>query len=200
MKWLVVAATELELRAVPRFHPRLVDTLICGAGKTAAAVATTATLARMADTSQVGVLNVGTAGGLHATGPALVRPSSAWAWDLDAAALVALGIPVTDRLALAGGDGSVVASGDTFVEDPALRTALAAHACVVDMECYAIAAACDAFGVPLHAIKWVSDRADENARGVWNDAAEHGSQLLGEAVRQVLDGAAADLTAAASRY
>lgn len=187
MKWLVAAATEVEASAVPRDHPRVLDVLITGAGKTAAAVSLAVALARLPDPRAVGVLNVGTAGGLEPGGPALWRPSEAWAWDLDAASLRTLGIPVRDRVPLDGGDGSVIASGDTFVADAARREQLRAQASIVDMECFAVASACHAFGTPVRALKWVSDAADESAADDWNASVGHGARTLGEAVREVLD-------------
>jgi adenosylhomocysteine nucleosidase len=187
MKWLVAAATEVEAAAVPRDHPQLLDVLITGAGKTAAAVCLAAALARLPDPRAVGVLNVGTAGGLVPDGRSLWRPSEAWAWDLDAAGLRTLGIPVQDRVPLDGGDGSVIASGDTFVADAARRDQLRVRASIVDMECFAVALACQAFGTPVRALKWVSDTADESASADWSASVDHGARTLGAAVREVLD-------------
>ncbi len=192
MKWLVVAATEIEVAAVPHDHPGILDILITGAGKTAAAVSLTTALARLSDPTSIGVLNVGTAGGLDSEGPPLRRPSTAWAWDLDAAGLLALGIPVQDRVTLDGGDGSVIASGDMFVADEARRAELRKNATIVDMECYAVAMACRAFGTPVRALKWVSDEASESAVSDWTTAVQHGSTVLGEAVRDLLDVSSAE--------
>ncbi len=172
---------------MPRDHPGLLGVLITGAGKTAAAIAVTTALARLPDPTSIGVLNVGTAGGLDSVGPSLRRPSKAWAWDLDAASLLALGIPVQDQVPLDGGDGSVIASGDTFIADEVRRAALRKHATIVDMECYAVAMACQAFGTPVRALKWVSDSAGESAASDWSAAVPYGAAVLGEAVGDLLD-------------
>ncbi|EFC84574.1 nucleosidase [Parafrankia sp. EUN1f] len=186
-KWLVAAATEAEVAALPRDHPALLAVLITGAGKTAAAVAVSAALARLDDPTSIGVINVGTAGGLDDTGARLRWPSTAWAWDLDAASLNALGIPARGQLALSGGDGAVIATGDRFVAGGSLRTALQARAALVDMECYAVAAACHAFGTPVRAVKWVSDAADESASDDWSVAVPRGAAVLAEATVDFLD-------------
>jgi nucleoside phosphorylase len=57
----------------------------------------------------------------------------------------------------------VLASGDVFVTDPAVRDRLAKTAHLVDMEGYAVAYACHELGVPLRMVKHVSDQADESA-------------------------------------
>ena len=61
-------------------------------------------------------------------------------------------------------DCIVLASGDVFVTDPAVREgALVVRAHLVDMEGYAVAFACARFGVPVRLVKHVSDNADESA-------------------------------------
>ena len=57
----------------------------------------------------------------------------------------------------------MLASGDVFVADPAVRDPLARRADLVDMEGYAVAYACRRFGVPVRLVKHVSDNADEVA-------------------------------------
>ena len=192
MRWIVTAATPVELSHVPPDHPAVLGTVVTGAGKTASAVAVTAALARVAcrmpSLNGVGVLNVGTAGSLDGRAGGVARPSRAWAWDLDAASLTALGIPVEDEVALDGGDGSVIATGDRFVCDAALARTLAGRAGLVDMECYAVALAARSFGVPVRAVKWISDPADESAASLWGDAAARGAAELRDAVLDALEG------------
>ena len=54
--------------------------------------------------------------------------------DISSTAIRALGHDVADRLVLAGGDDSVLATGDAFIADAATRDALAQRADLVDME------------------------------------------------------------------
>lgn len=187
MRWIVMAATEVELQHVPAGHPAVLDRVVLGIGKTAAAVAATAALAALPDRSGVGVLNVGTAGSLRGPAHGVVRPSRAWVWDLDVQALAGLGFEVADEVELDGGDGSVVATGDRFVADAALSRTLAARATAVDMECYAVALAARHFGVPVRAVKWFSDAADEHAPDLWADAAEAGGDHVHAAVLAALE-------------
>ncbi len=197
MRWLVVSATEDEARGVPREHPGVLEVVIVGVGKVAAAAALAHHLAGLtpADGAAsgggaaggVGVLNVGTAGGLRTGVSGIVRPSTAWAWDFDAAAIRALGIEATDVVELNGGDGRVVASGDLFVASAERRSALARRASIVDMESYAIAWAARARGFPVEAVKWVSDQADEAATADWPSVLAHGAREIGGYVTAFLN-------------
>jgi adenosylhomocysteine nucleosidase len=197
VRWLVVSATEDEARGVPRDHPGVAGVVVVGVGKVAAAAALAHRLAGIeagveAGVSagagdSLGVLNVGTAGALRDGVSGIVRPSSAWAWDFDAAAIRALGVEAMDVLELAGGDGSVVASGDLFVASPERRAALAQRASIVDMESYAIAWAAQARGLRVEAVKWVSDQADEAALTTWSSVLEHAARDLGAYVTGFLN-------------
>lgn len=55
-----------------------------------------------------------------------------------------------------------LATGDRVILSPRDREALAAHADLVDMEGYAVAATCRQFGVPVWLVKAVSDGADDD--------------------------------------
>jgi adenosylhomocysteine nucleosidase len=79
----------------------------------------------------------------------------------------------------------VLASGDVFVTDPAVRAWLAARADVVDMEAYAVVFACRRLGVPVRIIKHVSDTADESVRD-WPSAVAGSARALGDWVAQHL--------------
>jgi adenosylhomocysteine nucleosidase len=186
MRWIVVSATQDEARGVPRDHPGVADVVIVGVGKVAASAALAYRLAH-ADPDVLGVLNVGTAGALRDGVTGIVRPSSAWAWDFDAAAIRALGVHADDEVPLAGGDGSVIASGDAFVADGARRAGLAARASIVDMESYAVAWAARARGFRVEAVKWVSDSADESAPRDWPSVLERGAREIGGYVAGMLD-------------
>jgi adenosylhomocysteine nucleosidase len=186
MKWLLVAAVAAEAAAVPTGRPDVLDVLVTGVGKVNAAAAVAHRLVgeKPAD---VGVLNVGMAGGLRDGVNGIVRPSTVWAWDFDTPSLRALGLDVSDTVPLAGGDGSVIACGDTFVAAAELRARLAARASVVDMESYAVAQAAALGGFETRAVKWVSDSADEAAYADFTAVLRHGAEELGRYVSAFLD-------------
>ena len=170
-RYLVVAATKAEAAHVPQGLPLLVT----GVGKTAAAAATAAALAeRPVDL----VVNVGTAGALRAGHAGLHVPSTVLNHDISAALLAELGIPTQDAIELSDGDGTVLATGDTFVTDPVARDRLAARAHLVDMEGFAVAYACARAGVPVRLVKSVSDNADDSALD-WPTAVDASARELG---------------------
>lgn len=174
--YLVVAATAAETKGI---HGEL-PVLVTGLGKTAAAVATARMLAELParQRGRAVVLNVGTAGALH-DGIAGVRlPSTVFNHDINAAAVRALGYDPQETLRLRDGDGTVLASGDVFVADPAIRARLAEDADLVDMEGYAVTLACQRFDVPVRLIKHVSDNADESAME-WPDVVAESAEALG---------------------
>jgi purine nucleosidase/adenosylhomocysteine nucleosidase len=156
---LVVSATAAEAAHVPdRF-----EVLLTGIGKVDAAVAVTEALARFPEGRRPAVVNIGTAGALHGHHAGLYVPSEVLNHDLSAEVLRSLGYPARDRISLPDGDGSVLATGDVFVADPAVRDLLAERADLVDMEGFAIAAACARLGATCRLVKHVSDGADESA-------------------------------------
>jgi adenosylhomocysteine nucleosidase len=171
---LVVSATRSEAAHVPSDLPLL----ICGIGKIAASIAVTRALATHPDPTGVTVINVGTAGALRPSTSGLFVPSVVHQHDISSAALTAMGYPVVDRIELPGGDGSELATGDTFVADPAHRDALARRAALVDMEGFAIARACGEFGASCRLVKVVSDDADAGAMD-WPDRVAAVAGLLG---------------------
>jgi predicted 5'-methylthioadenosine/S-adenosylhomocysteine nucleosidase len=179
-RYLVVAATRAEAAHVPATLP----TLITGVGKVAAAVRTTRALAA-GDRDGLVVVNVGTAGALHPGLSGLHVPSRVVNHDISAAELSALGLPVDDELDLPGGDGAVLATGDTFVTDPAVRDRLARRAQLVDMEGFAVAYACLQLGVPVRLVKHVSDSADESALD-WPSVVDRSARALADWLAQHL--------------
>jgi nucleoside phosphorylase len=186
VKWLLVSATEGEAAALPRGHPAVLDVLIIGVGKVAAAASVAHRLAGE-DPAVVGVLNIGTAGSLVDGLSGIIRPSATWAWDFAVEPLRALGIDALDTIPLAGGDSAhVVASGDAFVADPARRAVLAERATLVDMECYGVAWAASQRGVRVEAVKWISDQADADAHTDWPSMLRHGADELGRYVTWLL--------------
>lgn len=173
---LVVAATRAEAAYVPDG----VEVVVTGLGKTAAAVGTARALSGR-DLDGLTVVNLGTAGalrdgleGLHEVGTVLNH-------DMNADAVRALGYDPRERLTV-GTSEVVLASGDVFVTDPQLRDVLARQAHLVDMEGYAVAYACQAFGVPVRLVKHVSDNADAAAMD-WPTLVDRSARALGEWLR-----------------
>jgi adenosylhomocysteine nucleosidase len=171
---LVVAATRAEAAFVPEHLP----VVITGLGKTAAAVATTRALGGL-DPATTVVVNIGTAGALRDGLEGIHVPGVALNHDMNADAIRALGYDPRERLTLADGDELVLASGDVFVTDPAVRQALAKEAHLVDMEGYAVAYACQALGFRVRLVKHVSDNADESALD-WPELVAASAAALGE--------------------
>lgn len=162
---------------------RRAPVLHTGAGKVQAATALGQHLAEHPEVDLV--VNLGTAGALN---PALAVGTVAEVavvlqHDFDVEALSALAgvplpggpIPLTDAAA-----GTRLATGDRFVSDPTERRALAAVADLVDMEGYAVAATCRAFGVPVRLVKCVSDSADAHAPLSWRDTIDLAATQLAE--------------------
>lgn len=155
---LVVAATRAEARYVPDD----LELVITGVGKTAAAVATTEALLRGGNPAGRVVVNVGTAGALREGLTGLFLPGTVLNHDLSAEAIRALGYDPEERLEV-GTSETVLATGDVFVSDPAVRDELARRAHLVDMEGYAVAYAAQRLGAQVRLVKHVSDAADEGA-------------------------------------
>jgi adenosylhomocysteine nucleosidase len=172
---LVVSATEAEAAAVPADLPLLV----CGVGKVASATALTKALARWPGEDLPLVVNVGTAGALRPGLAGLWFPSSVWNHEMNAELIEAMGFSLRARYEVPDGDGSVLATGDVFVTDPALRDRLAVGAHLVDMEGFALAHVCAEFGAALRIVKHISDEADERALSWPERVAESADQLGG---------------------
>lgn len=170
---LVVAATAAEAAYVPAGVP----VVVTGIGKVAAAAVTAATLAEV-DRAGLTVCNLGTAGALRPGVTGLRLPSQVVNHDISAALLASLGYPVTDTLTVPDGDGSVLATGDTFLADPVARDRLAQRADLVDMEGFAVAFAAIRAGVPVRLVKHVSDAADERALD-WPARVDASARVLG---------------------
>jgi adenosylhomocysteine nucleosidase len=177
-EYLVVSAVAGEARYVPAGIP----VVVTGVGKTAAAVAVSRALAGR-DVSDLVVLNVGTTGALRDGLSGLFLPSTVINHDVNAEAVRAIGLDPQDELPVEGGDGTVLASGDVFVTDPAVRARLAERAQLVDMEAYGVVYACQAYGVPVRVVKHVSDSADEAALD-WPALVDASAKVLGEWVSE----------------
>ena len=172
---LVVAATAAEARYVPAGLPLL----ITGIGKVAAAAAVAHALAGQANReSDYTVVNIGSAGALRDGLDGLHLPGAVINHDLSADLIRSLGIDITDRIDIPGGDHVVLATGDSFVADPHERAALAPRAALVDMEGFAVAWACRQAGVRCRLVKHVSDNADAGALS-WAETVDRSATALG---------------------
>jgi adenosylhomocysteine nucleosidase len=175
---LVVSATAAEAAHVPPDLPLVVT----GMGKTAAAAATARALASYDDLAGLTVLNIGTAGALRPGLSGLFEPGVVLNHDISADLLRALGHDPQERLVVGESD-VVLATGDVFVSNPAIRDALAERAHLVDMEGYAVAWAAREAGVPVRLVKHVSDAADESALD-WASMVEASAVELGAWLRE----------------
>lgn len=180
---LVVVALEQEARHFAVDHP----VLITGVGKVRAAVAVSRVLA--AGTLPAQIVNVGTAGGLHAGTEGTHEIRRVLQHDYDGVGVLAvtgredgphLDLPVTT------GEGLVLATGDRFVAGGSERDRIAQVADLVDMEGYAVAAAARAAGVPVRLVKHVSDSADEQAGRTWSEGVDACARLLADWVHEHL--------------
>jgi adenosylhomocysteine nucleosidase len=157
-----------------------VDHLLTGIGKVSAA---TAVAAAVAERRPSFVLNVGTAGALRDGLEGIHRIGRVLEHDVDKVLLGAMiGEPLEEELVLDPAEPIVLATGDVFIQDPAVRQALAERAHLVDMEGYAIARACAAMGVPCEIVKVVSDAADEEAARTWLEQMDDLARTVAEVV------------------
>jgi adenosylhomocysteine nucleosidase len=158
------------------------DVLLTGIGKVAAAVAVAGALA---DRRPPYVLNVGTAGALHDGLHGAHVIGRVVEHDLDHAFLRGLtGEDVVGEIVLDEGAPTTLATGDAFVSDPALRAVLAQRAQLVDMEGFAVAAACARAGVPCRMVKVVSDEASEDAARTWQERADATARQIAAVVAE----------------
>ena len=160
------------------------DVLLTGIGKVSASFAVATAFAERRPSR---VLNVGTAGALHDGLEGVHRIGRVIEHDLDHEALEALvGEPVPGAIVLDPDAEMVLATGDTFVQHPDLRRALARRAHLVDMEGYAVARACQAAGIPCEIVKVVSDDASEAAAHSWQETMDTMARLIAEVVATTL--------------
>ncbi|MFS3129128.1 nucleosidase [Nocardioides sp. Bht2] len=184
MSYLVVSATKAEAAYVPADVP----VVITGVGKTAAAVAVTRALAELPNRDDLVVVNIGSAGALRDGMAGVYEPAAVWNHDLSADAIRALGFDPQDVLELSDEEGVLLATGDMFVSDPAVRDALAQRAHMVDMEGFAVVWAARSFGVPVRLIKHISDNADEGAME-WVTLVDRSARALAERLAEIMSAA-----------
>ena len=160
------------------------DVVLTGIGKVSAAVAVTRAIAERRPPF---VLNVGTAGALRDGLEGAHRIGRVLEHDVDHDFLRALtGEESVGELVLDESEATVLATGDAFVSDPAIRLALAERAHLVDMEGFAIARACAAAGVECRMVKVVSDSASDDAARSWTAEADRTARLIAEVVAEHL--------------
>lgn len=195
---LFVVAARAEATAFDHALP----VLVTGIGKIRSAAALAACLAAYEAEGGLpsAVVNIGTAGALRDHMLGVHRVETVLLHDFSHAAVrkitgvdeyPPLHVGPRDAESIEGGpdmasaepgSGVVLATGDTFVADSAVRDALAEQADLVDMEGYAIAQVAHGFGVPVELIKHVSDSADESSGDVWaTRAAELAEEIAGHA-------------------
>jgi len=163
-----VAALEEESRSLAQ-HVRVHH---LGVGKVQAASALAAILR---DEPADLVVNLGTAGGLHGQPlGTLVEIARVHQHDFDHEGVSRfVGRPQPGGpIELSGPDGATgrLATGDRLIASAKARAALAAHADVVDMEGYAVAAVARAMGRDAWLVKAVSDGADDDMVDNWHEA------------------------------
>lgn len=180
---LLVVAVHEEADALDDDLP----VLITGPGKVNAAIAVSSALRSARPSS---VINIGTAGGLHDGLHGVHEIATVLQHDFDVEAVRMLmkrdyGEPIALDTGAAAAT-MVLATGDCFVADPKVRSALSKTAHVVDMEGYAVAQAARAAGVPVRLVKLVSDDADEDAARTWMETVGEHSRTLSRWVRDEL--------------
>jgi adenosylhomocysteine nucleosidase len=159
---LYVMAAEAEYG--PRLRARIAP-LVCGVGPVEAAVVVAAELARLSALAQLPqlVVSLGSAGSATLEQAAIFQATSVGYRDMDASPLgfekgvtPFLGLPAVLPLGplVPGVAKATLSSGASIVSGAAYG---AIDADMVDMETYAIKRACDRFGLPLIALRGISD-------------------------------------------
>lgn len=166
MSTLFATALAEEAAALPDH----VAVLEVGVGKVSAATRIAAHLRTHPEVSLV--VNVGTAGGLHGQAMGTVAEvGRVLQHDLDVTGIAHLvGREMPGGPIELDADGVTLATGDRFITDPVARADLSDRADLVDMEGYAVVAACRAFNVPVRVVKCISDGADGEAAMTWKQA------------------------------
>jgi adenosylhomocysteine nucleosidase len=167
---LLVVALDLEAAQLGDRLP----VLLTGVGKVRAATS----VARLLATSRPSVVvNIGTAGGLRHGLDGVHEIGTVIQHDFASEAIERItGVGFGPPIVLGG--GLTLATGDQFVQGGPVRDALAQRADLVDMEAYAVAAACREADVPVRVVKLVSDDADEHALRSWVDTVSDHARTL----------------------
>lgn len=184
MNVLYVSATKQEAARLPHNVPLLVT----GIGTVNAAIAMCTWLATTPQRPRR-VINFGTAGALVDSFEGIFEISHTFQHDFDHEKLSRVtGFEIKNGIDLQCSGQlptAILATGNSFISDDVSRARLSAMAQLCDMEGYAIAAACQAFGVPCTLIKQVSDSADGQAAVAWSAAVKKGAEQLADTVMQL---------------
>ncbi len=174
MTTLFVSALAEEVAALPS----TAEVLELGVGKVSAATRLAGHLRERPDVDLV--VNVGTAGGLRGQAMGtVVEVGRVVQHDLDVDGISHLvGRTMPGGPLDLGRAGVTLATGDRFVTDRAVRASLATRADLVDMEGYAVVAACHALDIAVRVVKCVSDGADGDAAMTWQLAMDHCARAL----------------------
>jgi adenosylhomocysteine nucleosidase len=163
MTILYVMAAEAEYG--PQLRARITP-LMTGVGPVEAAVAVTKALAGRADNLPDLVVSLGSAGSRELEQGGLYQASSVSYRDMDASALgfpkgqtPFLDLPPTLPLLTVPGIAATTLSTGANIVSGAAYDGIDAK--MVDMETYAVLRACQAFGLPLLALRGISDGATE---------------------------------------
>lgn len=180
MQVLFVAALAEESEALETSTP----VLHLGVGKVQAATSLAHHLATLDRFPEL-IVNVGTAGALGDQHLGEVHEvSRVHQHDFDQPGLSAfVGRPLPGgpiRLPGPSDARAHLATGDRVILGRRDREALAADADLVDMEGYAVAATCRAFGIPVWLVKAVSDGADDETSMAFHRTLELCSKRLAE--------------------
>lgn len=174
----VLFAIAAEAEYGPALRARI-DAFPCGIGVVEAGVRVTARLAELAQAGRAPdlVVSLGSAGSARLEQGSVYQVSSVSWRDIDASPLgfapgeVPLaGLPLALPLAtpLAGVPVAALSTGSDFVTGAGWARIAAG---MVDMETYAIARACRAFGLPLLGWRGISDGSEALTRiGEWHEA------------------------------
>ena len=167
MKRLFVAALPEEVVGMDFFH-------FTGVGKINAAHHLTKLILEQGPDE---VVNFGTAGAVAKHVSGLVECTQFYQRDMDARGLMdfQLGQTPFDSIheIIFSQEGHSCGSGDSFVQGK-----IEMNVDVVDMEAYALAKVCKLQNINFKCFKFISDRADENAKDHWIDNCKKGSELF----------------------
>lgn len=170
---LLVAALPIELTAFPQTIPGWARATT-GPGKVKAAYGLTRVLdeAAAAGEQYEEIVVVGTAGSLVSDLPSGVHEiAQAFQHDVrDEAQVRGQHVSMPARIQT-GRSGVVIATGDSFVDDPdEAETVRGLGGVLVDMETYVYVWVAQQYGIPIRVIRTVSDSAQDGAAQTWDES------------------------------
>jgi len=170
------------LIALPKEAPDLghmMNLFYTGVGKVNAAMVAAEVIAKYRPQR---IINFGTAGGITVA-PGFYQCTRFAQRDMTCEALgcVPGQTPFETDVYIGNSVGLTCSSGDNFVMNPELET----PADVVDMEAYAIAKACDKYGVEFECWKYISDQANQDAHDDWQQQVAQGQSYYISKLKQL---------------